>query len=239
VTNSADAPGDAAGNGAGSRRGWMIAIVAIAVVVVAGVVLAITSSSDSSDDDSATVDSASANTEVTDSTDAPDTTAGPGTTEAPASTDAPVDSDLEFMVNDIDDGGTIPENFTCDGADDVPIVSVTAVPEGTQQLALIMDDADAPTPDPFVHWVVYGIAGDTIEISDGNEAFMYGQNDFGGEGWQGPCPPPGGPHTYTFTLYALDAELILPEGLDGRELAIAIELAILVEAEISATYERE
>jgi len=156
MTNSADPPDAGAGNGGGSRRGWMIAIVA-----VAGVVLAVTSSGDSSNDDLATVDSASDTTEATDTTEgsaAPDTSPSLETTEAPASTDVPVDADLEFMVNDIDDGGTIPKKFTCDGADDVPIVSVTAAPEGTQQLALIMDDADAPTPDPFVHWVVYDIA---------------------------------------------------------------------------------
>jgi Raf kinase inhibitor-like YbhB/YbcL family protein len=114
------------------------------------------------------------------------------------------------------------------------------VPEGTQQLALIMDDADAPTPDPFVHWVVYGIAGDATEITDGNDEFTYGLNDTGTADWFGPCPPPGdGPHGYVFTLYALDAVIELPEDLDGRDLFTAIEPEVTLEAEVSATYERQ
>lgn len=249
MTNGTEASDNENADGeSGARRGWTIALVGVAVVVVAGVVLAVTSSSDSSDDDSVTTDSVSDTTEATEvpettsdaiTSDAPVATDAPVTTTAPVTTDAPADSELDFMVNDIDDGGTVPVNFTCDGDDDVPILDVIAIPDGTQQLALIMDDPDAPTPDPFVHWVVYGIAADVIEISDGNDDFTYGLNDFGREGWNGPCPPPGGPHEYSFTLYSLDAALTLPDELDGRDLFTAIEPSILSEAVISASYERE
>ena len=36
------------------------------------------------------------------------------------------------------------------------------VPEGTRQLALICDDPDAPTPQPWVHWVIYAMPGDVL-----------------------------------------------------------------------------
>ena len=236
----------------------MIAVVVGLVVALIGVIVLIASDGDDSDDESVTTDSASAaTTQAPATTEAPETTASPAstdapeTTEAPASTDAPettsapetteapVDPELTFTIADIDDGGTIPENFTCDDPSDVPVLTVTAVPEGTQQLALIMDDSDAPTPDPFVHWVVYDIAADATEITDGNDDFTYGLNDTGTAGWFGPCPPPGdGPHGYVFTLYALDAVIELPEDLNGRELAMAIEPAVMLEAEVSATYER-
>jgi Raf kinase inhibitor-like YbhB/YbcL family protein len=253
MTDDSTTPNDANGDGSGSPRGWMIAVVVGLVVALIGVIVLVATDGDDSDDESVTTDSASAattespattetpeTTETPVSTDAPETTATPASTDRPETTEAPVDPELTFTIVDIDDGGTIPENFTCDGPNDVPVLTVTAVPEGTQQLALIMDDADAPTPDPFVHWVVYGIAADATEITDGNDDFTYGLNDTGTAGWFGPCPPPGdGPHGYVFKLYALDAVIELPEDLDGRELATAIEPAVMLEADISATYERE
>jgi len=236
----------------------MIAVVGGLVVAAIGVIVLVVTGGDDSGDGSATTDSVSATTtEASDTTESPDTTeapvttdapettevpettAAPETTEAPETTVAPVDPELAFAIEDIDDGGTIPTNFTCDGSDDVPVVTVEAVPDGTQQLALIMDDPDAPTPDPFVHWVVYNIAGDATEITDGNDNFTYGLNGFGTNGWKGPCPPPGEAHNYIFTLYALDAELTLPDDLDGLELAEAIDPAIILDAVVTAFYERE
>ena len=245
MTDDAATPNDVNdGDGSGSPRGWMIAVVVGVVVALIGVMVLVTSDGDDSDDESVTTDSASAATTespaTTETPETPASTDAPETTSAPETTEAPVDPELTFTIADIDDGGTIPENFTCDGPNDVPVLTVTAVPEGTQQLALIMDDADAPTPDPFVHWVVYSIAGDATEITDGIEEFTYGLNDTGTAGWFGPCPPPGdGLHDYVFTLYALDAVIELPEDLDGRELATTIEPAVILEAEVSATYERQ
>jgi Raf kinase inhibitor-like YbhB/YbcL family protein len=34
-----------------------------------------------------------------------------------------------------------------------------------------------------------------------------GENDTGNIGWNGPCPPPGKPHHYIFTLFALDKRI--------------------------------
>lgn len=240
------------GDGSRSPRGWMIAVSGGLVLALIGVIVLVATGGDDSNDQSVATDSVSASTtEASDTTespdtteapaptDAPETTAAPETTTAPETTAAPVEPELAFTIADIDDGGTIPTNFTCDGSDDVPVVTVEGVPDGTQQLVLIMDDPDAPTADPFVHWVVYNIAGDATEVTDGNESFIYGLNGFGTNGWQGPCPPPGEAHNYIFTLYALDAELALPDDLDGLELAEAIEPAIIVDAVVTASYERE
>jgi phosphatidylethanolamine-binding protein (PEBP) family uncharacterized protein len=41
-------------------------------------------------------------------------------------------------------GGTIPQKFTCDGADVSPALSWNDPPTGTKAFALIMDDPDAP-----------------------------------------------------------------------------------------------
>ena len=246
MTDDTTAPNDA-NAGSGSPRGWMIAVVVGLVVAAIGIIVLIATGDGDSDDASVTSGSVSAETtEAAATTDAPvttedpETTSAPETPDAPETAEAPVTPALAFAIADIDDGGTIPTNFTCDGPNDVPVLIVTAVPDDTLQLALIMDDPDAPAPDPFVHWVVYAIAADATEITDGNENFTYGLNDAGTVAWFGPCPPPGsGPHGYVFTLYALDEVIELPEDLDGRELATAIEPAVIQETEVTATFERQ
>jgi Raf kinase inhibitor-like YbhB/YbcL family protein len=52
------------------------------------------------------------------------------------------------------DNGMIPFLYTCDGQDISPELSWDAPPAGTQSLALIVDDPDAPDQ-TFVHWVLY------------------------------------------------------------------------------------
>jgi Raf kinase inhibitor-like YbhB/YbcL family protein len=223
------------------------ALIVISVLVVVGAAIAAFALFGSDDDDSSTATTQPAETtavtETTtaatapETTEAPEATTAPETTEAPATTETP--SGLEFTIDDIDDGETIPVEFTCDGDDTPPLVSIESSPEGTLQLAFVVDDPDAPGDDPFVHWVVYDIPGNTTEFTDAEEELTYGVNDAQVEGWTGPCPPPGdGPHEYVFTLFALDEELELEPGLDGRDLADAIADATIAETEITATYER-
>ena len=160
-----------------------------------------------------------------------------GSTTSSSDPGAPVPFTL--TVADIDDGGVFPVELTCDGANDGPTVVLTGTPEEAVELVLIVDDPDAPTADPFVHWVVYGVAAESTEISDGMAGFSYGANDVGTEAWFGPCPPPGdGPHTYQWRLLALDAPADLEAGLDGRGVEAAVEGSVIATAEFTASYER-
>jgi Raf kinase inhibitor-like YbhB/YbcL family protein len=126
------------------------------------------------------------------------------------------------------------------------------VPEGTQQLALICDDPDAPTPEPWVHWVIYGINADVRKLPEGvpNEpqlakpiAARQGKNswDSGATiGYRGPMPPPGhGTHHYHFKLYALDKPLDLAHSATKKQLLAAMKDHILAQAELIGTYERK
>ncbi len=239
-------------NASGPR--WVVIVGSVLVVVVAAVAAFVVFSGDDDDDDTTTTTTiasetttpdttAAPTTEAPTTTESPATTEAPTTTEPPATTEAPTTTvapvDLEFTMADIDDGGQVPVEFSCDGENTPPIVTIVARPEGTAELAFIVDDPDAPTDDPFVHWVVYGIPGDTAEFTDGEDGLTYGVNDANLEEWFGPCPPPGdGPHEYVFTLFALDQKLVLDAGLDGRELAEAIAGAVIAEAEVTASYER-
>lgn len=119
------------------------------------------------------------------------------------------------------------------------------LPEGTVELALVVDDPDAPGK-TWVHDVLYKIPPDaTAELmvirgaSVLSEArFFEGVNSWGEAGWGGPMPPPGKPHRYIFTLYALDAELDLVPGLAKEELLEAMEGHVLDTATLMGTYQR-
>lgn len=229
---------------------WALIIVSVLVVVGAAVAAFALFGGDDDDDAAATTTTASVAPTTAPPTTGPATTAAPTTTpaetttpptSAPATTAAPPTgppSTLEFSIDGIDDGGEIPVEFTCDGDEIPPVVTVESSPEGTLQLAFVVDDPDAPTEEPFVHWVVYGIPGNTSSFTDGEEALLYGVNDAGNEGWTGPCPPEGEEHEYDFTLFALNRPLELEPGLDGRELEDAIEDATIAETDVSATYRR-
>ena len=136
-------------------------------------------------------------------------------------------------------GQPIPDRHTCEGEDVSPPLGWRNVPEGTQSLALIVDDPDAPRG-IFTHWVAWGLAPAAGGIGEGESAPYEGANDFGSTGYRGPCPPPGhGRHRYVFRLYALDAEPELATGAAKAELEQAFEGHVLNMAELVGTYARE
>jgi len=172
-----------------------------------------------------------------DSTDAAVTTVT--TTAAPVTSKAPDPVPLRFTVDGVASGGTVPIEYTCDGANDTPTLTIDEVPTDVEELALVVDDPDAPTESPFVHWVVYGISADAAGIADGDGSLRFGVTDAGTESWFGPCPPPGdGPHTYQWRLFGLSSTQDLEPGLDGRDLEESIAGAVATEAILTASYER-
>ena len=110
----------------------------------------------------------------------------------------------------------IPRNYSGDGDDMSPALSWSEVPPATKELALIVDDPDAPTPEPWVHWVLYKIPAATMDLAEHVPPALHvarpvgalqGRNSWPkGIGYRGPAPPKGhGLHHYHFRLYALDA----------------------------------
>jgi hypothetical protein len=141
------------------------------------------------------------------------------------------------------ENGMIPSIYTCDGQDISPPLSWNTPPTGTQSLALIVDDPDAPGQ-TFVHWVLYDLppeihqlpqAVDTQATLSGGG--VQGKNDFGKLGYGGPCPP-SGIHRYFFKLYALDRELGLNSGATKAQLEAAMSGHILAAAELIGRYSR-
>ena len=142
------------------------------------------------------------------------------------------------------DGERIPTQHTCDGADLSPPLSWTTPPTGTKALALTVDDPDAPTGN-WVHWVVYNLPSTTQGLSANvpkeptlPDGALQGLNDFGRVGYGGPCPPPGTPHHYLFTLYALDGQISLPPRATKAQLEQRMKGHVLSHTRLTGLYQR-
>ena len=141
-------------------------------------------------------------------------------------------------------GGTIPQRYTCDGDDISPALSWSEPPVGTQSLALIFDDVDAPLR-TWIHWVIFDLRAGTRVLPEGVPAEpsvaglgVHGANSWKRLGYGGPCPPKGDPHRYTFRLYALDTLLALDAGAGRADLDQAMEGHILAEGQLVGLYGR-
>lgn len=177
----------------------------------------------------------------------------PSTAPAKESADmspAPANPTTDFSLTspDFAQGAPIPKvhAYKGEGKNTPPRLAWTNVPKGTVELALIMDDPDAPTPEPWVHDVLYHIPVDaTPDLMvirgasvDSAARFTAGANSWNEKDWGGPKPPPGKPHRYFFRLYALDVHLELPPGATKAQLLAAMKGHILGVAELMGTYQR-
>jgi Raf kinase inhibitor-like YbhB/YbcL family protein len=149
---------------------------------------------------------------------------------------------IEVSSPAFEPGGAIPQKYTGEGRDVSPPLIWEGLPDETKEIALICDDPDAPTPNPWVHWVVYKIPADVMGFREGSTQgeVLEGKNDFGTLGYGGPMPPRGhGVHHYYFKVYALDVELEVAAGLTKEQLLEAIKGHVLDEGELVGTYERK
>ena len=159
---------------------------------------------------------------------------------------------MTIQSNAFISGQKIPEVFTGEGQDMSPPLTWQHVPQVTRELALICDDPDAPTPEPWVHWLIYNLPPETESLPEriprdgqitapvtarqGCNSWPKGDN----LGYMGPMPPRGhGLHHYHFKLYALDIPLNLPPCVDRAQLLAAMSDHILATAELMGTYERK
>ena len=134
--------------------------------------------------------------------------------------------------------GDIPSKYSCDGENINPPFEIFGVNEEAKSLVLIMDDPDAPAG-IWDHWIKFNIPVSTKTINEGGEPQgVAGQGTSGSLDYAGPCPPDT-QHRYFFKLYALDTELILPEGSSKEEIEKAMEGHILQETVLMGTYKRK
>ncbi len=137
---------------------------------------------------------------------------------------------------------SIPRNYTCDGANINPPLTITDVPTHAKSLVLILEDPDVPKyireDQMWDHWIVFNIPPNTTQIEEGKEPI--GQHGIGtgnNLNYYGPCPPDG-EHRYFFKLYALDSELMLAEKSTKIQVEKAMEGHVLAKTELMGIYGR-
>jgi Raf kinase inhibitor-like YbhB/YbcL family protein len=126
---------------------------------------------------------------------------------------------LTVTSTEVKPGGNLTEKqvfngFGCAGENVSPQIAWKGAPKETKSFVLTMYDPDAPTGSGWWHWVVYDIPASVTELPSGAgsgtasmpEGAKQGRTDFGTPGYGGACPPPGKPHRYVFTVYALKAD---------------------------------
>ena len=147
---------------------------------------------------------------------------------------------LEVTTPAFAPGEGIPKKHTGEGEDVSPALAWSAAPDGTREFAVICDDPDAPSREPWVHWVAWGVPGESVGLEEGVGGLKEGKTSWGSAGYRGPMPPAGvGKHRYFFKVYALGGELDLAPGATKAELLAAMKGHVLAVGELGGRYERK
>ena len=126
-------------------------------------------------------------------------------------------ADFRLTSPDMTEGKPMAERhvfngFGCSGGNVSPALAWRDAPAGTKSFALNVYDPDAPTGSGWWHWVVFNLPATASGLPAGAaqaglpSGAVQSRTDFGAPGYGGPCPPPGAPHRYVFTLHALNVD---------------------------------
>jgi Raf kinase inhibitor-like YbhB/YbcL family protein len=145
----------------------------------------------------------------------------------------------------------MPLRYTPDGHNLSPPITWRNLPGGTRGIVVICEDFGAGNPPPWVHWLVYNIPGTATGLPEGLPldwdvpltgdlaGAIQGRNGWNRPYYRGPAPPAGPAHDYNFVVYALDADLDLPPGLNRAAVLEAIEGHVIGRGELIPYYGRE
>lgn len=145
------------------------------------------------------------------------------------------------------DHGPLPRRFTADGEGASPPLKWSGVPAAAVTLALIVEDADSPTPEPLVHAIAVDIESRQDGLAEGElledlpqGSVNLGRNSYLQQRWLPPDPPPGhGVHRYAFQLFALSAGEPFADSPGRDSLAQALAQRAIASGCLIGTYERD
>ena len=138
-------------------------------------------------------------------------------------------------------GGTLPARFTADAKGEAasPPLAWTDPPAGTKSLVLVVEDADAPSPEPLVHWLAWDLLGQRGILAESTSTPSTGRNSYQRQAWLPPDPPSGhGAHDYVFQLFALDVPIDLKSGSGRKAVEDVLTGHVLAVAVLQASYAR-
>lgn len=131
-------------------------------------------------------------------------------------------------------GGELDPSFTAIEDDSVaPPLEWTAPPPGSQELVLVVEDADAG----HVHWLVWGLPAQKGALFEGEAPPRTGKNAKGNSEWLLPDPPLGVEHRYVFQLFAVDLPLTLMPGATHADLVDNLRGHVTAASILTARFE--
>ncbi|MGH8798513.1 MAG: YbhB/YbcL family Raf kinase inhibitor-like protein [Caldimonas sp.] len=145
------------------------------------------------------------------------------------------------------DHAPIPAQYSADGAGISPPLQWAGVPSAAASLLLIVEDADAPTPQPLVHAIVVGLPAQDGALAEGaldsadreGAGYRLGRNSYLQPAWMALDPPPGhGVHRYAFQLFALRAGAEFSAAPGRDEVVEALAAHAIASGCLIGTYER-
>ena len=146
---------------------------------------------------------------------------------------------LQLKSSTFSNGDEIPKKYGYKHDNINPPLSISGIPSKTKSFVLIMDDPDAKAAvgKLWVHWIIFNIEPNTIEIPEfcSLPNSIDGKNDFGELGYGGPAPPDKR-HTYIFKLYAIDTKLNLQKGATKEQVENAMNDHIIEKTSLKGTY---
>ena len=143
--------------------------------------------------------------------------------------------------------GTIPEAYSAYGDNLSPALHWAAA-NGAKSYMVVVQDPDAKSPTPIVHWTIWNISAATRDLPKALQAspqviapsgFVQGKTSHGGVGYSGPHPPVGDqPHHYHFQVFALDSMLNAPAGADLEQLLAAAKGHVIAKGELVGLFQQ-
>lgn len=139
-------------------------------------------------------------------------------------------------------GGTMPADYTCDGAGATLPMTWSNVPAGTKEFALLMTTLPGDGTTKW-NWVLYNIPANVTSLA--KDSFLVGTTGVGSDGpgtvYNPPCSQGPGAKLYTFTLYALSAAPsfnVAANQVNGKTVTDAIAGITLASASLNLNYTR-
>lgn len=158
-----------------------------------------------------------------------------------------VPSTIAVTSSALQAGGAIDVKYSDYGKGISPPLQWSSLPKGTQSVVLMMEDPDAISPLPFVHWTMINLAPSLRALPENvqksfaplrGQAARQGTNSKSERGYFGPRPPAGDPpHHYHFQVFALDTKLDLPDGFNRHALLEAMRGHVLAEGELIGLFQ--
>jgi len=156
---------------------------------------------------------------------------------------------ITVRAQDFENNAPIPDKYSAYYDGTSPALEWSGVPSEAKSVVLMLEDPDAPTSEPFVHWLIINFLPTETSLPEnvpnGEKISQFataqqGANDAGGQGYYGMRPPPGDPpHHYHFQIFALDMTIDLLADFSRTELLDAMNKHVLAKGETVGTYERK